>query len=198
MRALRRFLIRLVASIARRGSDARLSEEIEQHIDQQTADNVRAGLQPVVLSDGFWRTQFGGDPNVLGRTVTLSGEPYTIVGIMPADASVASWPPMAADVWVPLALPEEQRANRGNHNLGNGRRSNSRVARFIRSKACRNRWDVNAREARPPLRIRAVALDTSSSPAATGVVRLEMWNKAEFHCLEASAADTPVVQLVVG
>jgi ABC-type antimicrobial peptide transport system permease subunit len=54
---------------------------------------------------------------VIGRTVRLSDEPYTIVGIMPAHASVASWPPMACDLWVPLALSDEERANRQNHNL---------------------------------------------------------------------------------
>jgi predicted permease len=53
---------------------------------------------------------------VIGRTVTLNDEAYTIVGVMPATASVASWTGMASDVWVPLALTDEQRAARGNHN----------------------------------------------------------------------------------
>ena len=46
----------------------------------------------------------------------LSDDAYTIVGVMPATASVASWTAMASDVWVPLALTAEQRASRGNHN----------------------------------------------------------------------------------
>jgi putative ABC transport system permease protein len=70
----------------------------------------------VVLSDRFWRTEFGGHPDVIGRTVKLSDEAYTIVGVMPATASVASWTGMASDVWIPLALTDEQRAARGNHN----------------------------------------------------------------------------------
>jgi predicted permease len=70
----------------------------------------------VVLSDRFWRTEFGGNPDVIGRTVKLSDETYTIVGVMPATASVASWTAMASDVWIPLALTDEQRASRGNHN----------------------------------------------------------------------------------
>ena len=70
----------------------------------------------VVLSDRFWRTEFGGNPDVIGRTVKLSDEAYTVVGVMPAIASVASWTGMASDVWVPLALTDEQRAARGNHN----------------------------------------------------------------------------------
>ncbi len=71
----------------------------------------------VVLSDRFWRTEFGGNPDAIGRTVRLGGEGYTIVGVMPAGASVPSWTAMASDVWIPLALTEEQRANRGNHFL---------------------------------------------------------------------------------
>jgi predicted permease len=70
----------------------------------------------VVLSDRFWRTEFSGDPDVIGRTVKLSDEAYTIVGVLPASASVASWTGMASDVWIPLALTGEQRAARGNHN----------------------------------------------------------------------------------
>jgi putative ABC transport system permease protein len=80
-------------------------------------EDTPGGKHVVVLSDRFWRTEFGGKPDVIGQTVRLSDEPYTIVGIMPGDASVASWPPMAADLWIPLALPDDQRANRGNHNL---------------------------------------------------------------------------------
>src|SRR5262245_53356534 len=70
----------------------------------------------VVLSDRFWRAEFGGNPDVIGRTVKLNDEAYTIVGVMPAAASVASWTAMASDAWVPLALSDEQRAARGNHN----------------------------------------------------------------------------------
>jgi putative ABC transport system permease protein len=53
---------------------------------------------------------------VIGRTVKLNDEAYTIVGVMPAAASVASWTGMASDVWIPLALTDEQRTARGNHN----------------------------------------------------------------------------------
>ena len=71
----------------------------------------------VVLSDRFWRSEFGGKPEVIGRTMKFNDEAYTIVGVMPASASVGSWSATACDVWVPLALTNEQRAARGNHNL---------------------------------------------------------------------------------
>ena len=79
-------------------------------------EDTPGGKHAVVLSDRFWRTEFGGHPDVIGRTVKLNDEAYTIVGVMPATASVASWTGMASDVWIPLALTDEQRADRGNHN----------------------------------------------------------------------------------
>jgi putative ABC transport system permease protein len=79
-------------------------------------EDTPGGKHVVVLSDRFWRSEFGGNPDVIGRTVKLNDEAYTIVGVMPATASVASWTGMASDVWIPLALTDEQRADRGNHN----------------------------------------------------------------------------------
>ena len=79
----------------------------------------------VVLSDRFWRSEFGGNTDVIGRTLKLNDEPYTIVGVMPASASVASWTAMASDIWVPLALND--RASRGNHNLDGVARLNRDV-----------------------------------------------------------------------
>jgi predicted permease len=42
----------------------------------------------VILSNGFWQQRFGGDPNVLGQPLTLNGQLYTVVGVMPADFSL--------------------------------------------------------------------------------------------------------------
>jgi putative ABC transport system permease protein len=79
-------------------------------------EDTPGGKHAVVLSERFWRTQFGEDPRVIGRTVKLNDEAYTIVGVMPATASVESWTGMASDVWIPLALTDEQRSVRGGHN----------------------------------------------------------------------------------
>jgi putative ABC transport system permease protein len=90
-------------------------------------EDTQAGKHVVILSDRFWRTEFAGHSDVIGRTMKLGDEPYTIVGVMPATASVASWRGMASDVWIPLALTDEQRAARGNHNRDGVARLNRNV-----------------------------------------------------------------------
>ena len=80
-------------------------------------EDTPGGKHVVVLSNQFWKTEFGGNRDVIGRTLQLNHEAYTVVGVMPASASVASWSAMGCDVWVPLGLTDEQRAARGNHNL---------------------------------------------------------------------------------
>jgi predicted permease len=70
----------------------------------------------VILSNGFWKSHLGGAPDAVGRTLPLDGEAYTIVGVMPAGFSVASWGVTARDLWVPLAYKDAERAVRDNHN----------------------------------------------------------------------------------
>jgi putative ABC transport system permease protein len=67
----------------------------------------------VVLSHGMWQRRFGGDRNVVGRGVTLSGNPATIVGVMPEGFYF----PRDAEYWAPLAL-NPANASRGGHFLG--------------------------------------------------------------------------------
>ncbi|MGB7750363.1 MAG: ABC transporter permease [Candidatus Acidiferrales bacterium] len=49
------------------------------------AETVPGFLDAVVLSDGFWRREFGADPNILGKKVRLDNDPYTVVAVMPPD-----------------------------------------------------------------------------------------------------------------
>ena len=46
-------------------------------------DSVPGFLEPVVISDGFWRRSYGSDPNIIGRKMSLDRDLYTIVGVMP-------------------------------------------------------------------------------------------------------------------
>jgi predicted permease len=64
-----------------------------------TADEDRlGGPAAVILSDALWQSAFGGNLDVVGRSVTLKGEPHTIVGVMPAGFTTGT----VADLWTPL------------------------------------------------------------------------------------------------
>ncbi|MGE5100391.1 MAG: ABC transporter permease, partial [Deltaproteobacteria bacterium] len=69
----------------------------------------------VVLSDALWRRRFGADRSIIGRVLTLNGEPYTVIGVaragfafprgseMPGNFQFAAMP----ELWVPLKPPSE-------------------------------------------------------------------------------------------
>ncbi|MFP5261703.1 MAG: ABC transporter permease [Blastocatellia bacterium] len=70
----------------------------------------------VIISHGLWQRRFGGDPDVIGRTLTLDGNSYTVVGVATAGFSF----PIEmekADIWSPLALDGELLEQRGAHFL---------------------------------------------------------------------------------
>lgn len=69
----------------------------------------------VLLSDGLWRRAFGADPQVVGRTVRVNGQPRTVVGVLPAGFDVEE---AGVDVWSPLNIdPNDHQNRRGNHFL---------------------------------------------------------------------------------
>jgi len=70
----------------------------------------------VILSDGFWKSHFGGARDAVGRRMMLDGEAYTIVGVMPGSFTNASWSATAQPLWVPNAFTDKERAVRDNHN----------------------------------------------------------------------------------
>jgi putative ABC transport system permease protein len=58
------------------------------------------GPHVTILTDGFWRTEFGADPNIIGRVIHIDGKPATIVGVLPHNFEFA--PANSAPVWVPI------------------------------------------------------------------------------------------------
>ncbi len=67
-------------------------------------DSRRAKV--VVLSERFWRSRFAGDPTVVGRSIRFDGEPYTVVGIVPAAFQLQGPTSMWALVSMPPRRPE--------------------------------------------------------------------------------------------
>jgi predicted permease len=75
-------------------------------------DDERWGDHRVVLlSDAFWRARFAADPAVLGRSITLGAEPYTVVGVMPAGFSFLG---TEAAVLIPMSFAPGD--NQNSHN----------------------------------------------------------------------------------
>jgi putative ABC transport system permease protein len=64
--------------------------------DEMQAD----GPHVTILTDGFWRTEFGADPKIIGRVIHLDGKPATIVGVLPRGFEFA--PANSAPLWVPI------------------------------------------------------------------------------------------------
>ena len=67
----------------------------------QPGDTVQGANHVVVVSHGFWQRQLGGDPQALGRSIRLNGEPFVVLGVMPPDFN---YPSPEAAVWLPASL----------------------------------------------------------------------------------------------
>ncbi len=80
-----------------------------------TADEDRAAPSRVVLiGHSLWTDRFGSSPSIIGQTLQLNDEPYSVVGVMPRGFRF----PDAEDLlWVPLGLTPQQLANHGSHFL---------------------------------------------------------------------------------
>jgi putative ABC transport system permease protein len=78
--------------------------------DRKGSDHV------VVLGDGLWQSRYAGDPAILGRSITLDGEAYTVVGVMPPGFAFPPFWARGTQLWAPLSL-EERAINRGGSSL---------------------------------------------------------------------------------
>jgi predicted permease len=62
----------------------------------------------IVVSYGFWRTRFASSPDAVGKTISLGGRRYTVIGIMPDQFNL----PLASELWAPLALTSQEKTER--------------------------------------------------------------------------------------
>jgi putative ABC transport system permease protein len=79
---------------------------------EEESDPARSFV--AVLSHELWLSAYGGDPEILGRTILLDGESRTVVGVLPAGLKA---PPFTSSVWIPLAFTEDALGGRGRNNL---------------------------------------------------------------------------------
>ncbi|MGB0047057.1 MAG: ABC transporter permease, partial [Terriglobales bacterium] len=68
--------------------------------DLQDSDDVLHGPKVAIISNGFWRRRFGGDPTIIGRQVALDDDSYTVIGVLPRAFDNVLAP--TAEVWSPL------------------------------------------------------------------------------------------------
>ena len=87
-----------------------------------TPDEEKAGTKVVLISHALWASQFGGDPAIVGRGIRLSGDLYTVIGVMPPSfrfpvnkARNGIWTTLAADD--DPSDPKPNTSNRGSHFL---------------------------------------------------------------------------------
>ncbi len=71
------------------------------------AADAAPGIRVVVVSEAFWKRRYGGEPGLVGRVLTLNGDPFTVVGVVPAAFQIFN----TADVWTifrPGRTPEQR------------------------------------------------------------------------------------------
>jgi predicted permease len=91
------------------------------------------GLRATILSYSLWRNAFGSDPNILGRAIFLKGEPYTVIGVLPDEATT----PLNADLYTALQLGRD----------GEGSGTNSQVIIRLRDGATWQQADAEINRA---------------------------------------------------
>src|SRR5438309_6918616 len=73
----------------------------------------RSGPRVAVVTDAFWRRELGGDAAALGRSVTLDGRTYTVIGVLPPEFHFALL--RQAEILVPLALDRKSTRLNSSH-----------------------------------------------------------------------------------
>ena len=80
-------------------------------------EDDKPGTHVVLLSYALWQRRFGSNPGVIGGALTLNGESYTVVGVMPPLVQLPGYENVSDQLWVPIAFSSEEAAQRGNHFL---------------------------------------------------------------------------------
>lgn len=81
--------------------------------DFRDADDITSGARVVILSDALWRRRFDGDPSIAGRPITLDGDPFVVVGVMPK--SFENIPAPSAELWTLLQYSMADGRTWGHH-----------------------------------------------------------------------------------
>ena len=134
------------------------------------AEECQAGKDHVVvLSHGLWERRFGGDRGVIGRSIQLNHQAYTVVGVMPAEFA---HPSSRTALWTPLAIPPDFFADRKLHVL----RVVARLRSGVTAKRAQSDMDGLARQ---------LAREYPESDAGMGV---ELWPLRDFYTFQVKTS----------
>ncbi len=75
------------------------------------------GPRVAIISHGLWQRRFGSDAGIVGSSVLLSGNPTTVIGVMPRSFELQFPTNLQVDIWIPLRLDAATAANRKSHYL---------------------------------------------------------------------------------
>ena len=126
-------------------------------------EECRAGKDHVVvLSKSVWERRFGADPAIIGRSIQLNREPYTVIGVMPPEFA---HPSSVTELWTPLAVTADFFADRKMHEL----RVVGRLKRGVPVERAQTEMDALAKQ---------LAHEHPESDAGMGVV---LWPLRDYY-----------------
>jgi MacB-like protein len=110
----------------------------------KSEDNQPGRDHVAVISQSLWHSQFNNDANILTRSITLDGNAYRIIGVMPPDVQYPTTSELPygnasihhTDIWIPLALTPKEAADRENPNFY----AIARLKRISLSLGRKRRW----------------------------------------------------------
>ena len=76
-------------------------------------EELASATNVVVISDGCWQRRYGGDRGIIGRPVTISGQPFEVVGILPPEFEYRA----GVEMWFPMQREADFTQGRGNNNF---------------------------------------------------------------------------------
>lgn len=79
-------------------------------------EHVRGARRAVIISYGLWQRKFGGDPSLINRAISLDGEPWTVVGVLPREFAPQLLPrPGDLDIWTPKVIQDQDKRTRASN-----------------------------------------------------------------------------------
>jgi putative ABC transport system permease protein len=113
----------------------------------QDSDDRLHGPRVAILSDHLWRRRFGGDPAIVGRQVTLDGDEYSVIGVMPRSFENVLEP--SAELWSPLQYDAGNITSLDTAEWGHHLRAVARVRAGVSIAQARSDLDMIARTPEP-------------------------------------------------